>query len=39
MSLLGLKKHDEKGNEIQDVNISTNTFTNSVPQNEPQTIQ
>ncbi|MDD3730485.1 MAG: AsmA family protein [Endomicrobiaceae bacterium] len=32
MSLLGLKKHDEKGNEIQEVNISTNTFTNQEPQ-------
>jgi hypothetical protein len=36
MSLLGLKKHDENGNEIEDVNISTNTFTNSNPPNEPQ---
>lgn len=36
ISLLGLKKHDEKGNEIQDVNISSNTFTNYIPQNEPQ---
>lgn len=39
MSLLGLKKHDEKGNEIEQVNISTNTFTNYIPQNEPQKIQ
>jgi len=32
MSLLGLKKHDEKGNEIQEVNISTDTFANQEPQ-------
>ncbi|MDD5021316.1 MAG: AsmA family protein [Endomicrobiaceae bacterium] len=36
VNLLGLKKHDEKGNEIQDVNISTNTFTPNYQPTEPQ---